>query len=82
MLINFFLAIPEYALDYPALPKHPVPKEDVADSDSGSLFYQPQRQPILQTILQGQIADMESPGLLIKGRLRNVWYLNLKRNWL
>ena len=79
MLINF-LAIPEYALDYPALPKHPVPKEDVAASDSDKLFYKPQRQqPILQTILQGQIADMESPGLLIKGRLRNVWYLSLKR---
>ena len=57
-----FVGIPEYPHDYPELPKHPVPKEDVSPPGS-SLYYQPQPQPILQTILQGSMIEMDPPGM-------------------
>ena len=57
-----FIVISEYHHDYPELPKHPVPKEDVTPPGS-SLFYQPQPQPILQTILQGSMIEMDPSGV-------------------
>ena len=55
------IAIHDYRHDYPELPKHPVPKEDVTAHDN-PLFHQPKPQPVLHTILQEPMIEMESAG--------------------
>ena len=55
------LAIHDYRHEYPELPKHPVPKEDVT-SPSSTLYHQPKTQPSLQTMIPDSMVEMEPVG--------------------